>query len=809
MKIIKRYLNLITLIYPLLASAGARAEDTAGASALKAWSLGDGVQLRAHDGVLTIEKSGRSLWEAPLTGTGDTVTVSRAGSARGVSLFSITMIGGESSHRVVGYLKGGGVEIIWNAPLEFSGDPGEETATDVRLLDLDGDGRMEIVKGTLFTPVRLCGRSDTPLLFREQWDFNRKKFVPVAGERNLTPSETLTADGSAEPVSIGNLRFLTPRTVSSSTGDDNSPLLLTAPTALTDGRGETGWSEDSGDGTGEFVTFSTLAPTWEITTVGIQTARPEKGAMGANRFAAPDDVIVAFEGASYRLKLDKADGMQWFKLPTPQKSACLSVVLGSSTGKPGVPMSIFEVGVQTEMHHKEGLQRLVALLDDDAQGEQTLQILRTVGQVAFEPLRKQWKTLSSAGKRRAVQFIAEAAPVQGAHLLASFGVTDGRYVEATLLEGLKKSGGRGEKVLGKYLHNKSAPKFKAALHLLETLNSNEAFDVVLATLPKVQKARQRALLKGLSALATQHADRLSRLMTEAARARAANDLPMMFGLLRIAAVNDASAEEAALLAREVFDTAGFEDQYRALRIVGASKVTMSIAFLATVANGENKYLRQLSAKALSQFGEDDTARDTLFSLTADTEPGVQIEAMNALLQFHGPTKKAVLQKGIQSPWPQVRALAVKNAADVPQIRRSLVLKGLNDDRFIVALEALILAAEMPDAELNTPIVDILTQSKNTRVLIRATTAVSKRCQSDKETLDALFELLRLGAKPLADVNEKVVATAAATALGEIGSPAAVEHLKTARQSSNLTTDKAIDAALAAAKGGCAAKYTAP
>ena len=67
---------------------------------------------------------------------------------------------------------------------------------------------------------------------------------------------------------------------------------------------------------------------------------------------------------------------------------------------------------------------------------------------------------------------------------------------------------------------------------------------------------------------------------------------------------------------------------------------------------------------------------------------------------------------------------------------------------------------------------------------------------DPATVDLLFQLLQVGAEPLASKAERNAAVAAARALGAVGSPRARKHLEKARTRSNPTTDKAIDESLA-------------
>ena len=761
------------------------------------------VAVQAVDGVLRIRQGERVLLEKSLGEANGTARVETATDAQGNVLFSV-VTAEQSARRIAGVVKGSDVQIVWDDRPPVTGDPGEETSVEVRLMDLDRDGSAELVRGTTYAAAHLCGQSEAPLLFREVFDVKRGKFVPAGGKRALSPRESLLPAVDFTPGILPGPRvsFLIPDGVSSSEGDDRNPLLLTAPYALVDNQPETGWRTGSGDGYGEFATFLTESDKWNLTAIAIDTAETARGAQKKNRFAIPASVVVSFDSVAYRLVLPESPGRHWFELPAPVRSSCMSVVLEKSAGRRGVPMSIFEVGVQTELHQPDGLQKLARLLDDEDRGEAALHILMRVGRPAFDAVNASWTHLSAAGKRRAVRYLSENAPVAGAGLLVSYGVTDGRYVREAVVSGLKNSAGKGEAILGKYLNNTSEKKADAARQLLVELGSDAAFDTLLASLSAVSGERRGAILLGIGQLAKNNEPRLFRLMTLAHRHWQDKKVQWMFALLQICVTSEETAGKAAELALQVFDESEFENQYRALRVIATSRVTTMVTFLTEVAHGKNEYLRRLATRALGQFADDDAARKAIIALSSDPSPGVQMEAMNALLNFSSSHKKVALAHGIKSPWPQVRALAVKNAADVPSVRAKLVQSGLADDRYMVVTESIRVAAQIDNRSLDAPLRALLTESRNAKLLVQTANAVGARCQSDDATADALFALLQMGAEPLATSAEKAVGVSAAEALGEIGSPTAIRHLKKARERSNLVTDKAIDAALVTAKTGC-------
>ena len=764
------------------------------------------VVVQAVDGVLKIQNGERVLLEKSLGESNEAARVETATDAKGNILFSVATAE-QTVRRIVGVVKGTSARIVWEDTPQISGDPGEETSVEVRLMDLDRDGSAEIVRGTTYAAAHLCGQSEAPLLFREVFDVKRGTFIPTGGKRALSPRESLLPAVDFTPGILPGPRvsFLIPDGVSSSEGDDRNPLLLTAPYALVDNQPETGWRTGSEDGYGEFATFLTESNEWNLTAIAIDTADAARGVQRNNRFASPASVVVTFDKVAYRLILPESPGRHWFELPEPVRSSCMSVILEKSAGRRGVPMSVFEVSVQTELDQPDGLQKLASMLNDEDRGEAALHMLMRVGSAAFEAVNGEWKHLTATGMRRAVRFLSESAPVAGAGLLVSYGVTDGRYVGDAVVSGLKKSAGKGEVILGKYLNNASLKKANAARQLLVKLETDRAFDVLLASLPTVPHERRRGILSGIAELAKQNDSRLLKLIARAVHHWENRNVETMFELLKICVISDRTAGDAAALARKVFDESEFADQYRALRIIATSRATSMVPFLIEVANGKNEYLRRLAIRALGQFDNDVSARKAVIALSSDASPGVQMEAMNALLNFATDHKKAALVRGIESPWPQVRALAVKNAGVVSSVRGKLVMLGLSDSRYMVVTEALDVAAQLDDRSVDTPLRALLTESKNAKLLVQTARAVGARCQNDDATVNALFALLRMGAEPLATSAEKAVGVSAADALGKIGSPAAVRLLKKVRERSNLTTDKAIDAALVQAKSGCVSR----
>ncbi|MBN2340345.1 MAG: HEAT repeat domain-containing protein [Deltaproteobacteria bacterium] len=780
----------------------------ASAWAAKTLALEDGAVLTVDAHRIQLTRDKKILFETPIEVVADKADIQIASVSASHTAFLVT-IAGDPVYRLLGIRTGDTVELIWKEAVVYRGDVGEQWATDVRLLDLDGDGVIDIVKGILYQGVRLCGHTAAPLLFREKYDVKKKEFVPTQGGRSIQLKTSLEPDVKTEVGPLQGVQFLTADSVSSSVGDDRNPLLLTPPFSLVDGRSESGWTAGSGNGVGEFASFTTLSSEWKVTAVGIRVASQDVSAKkkrNSDRFSSPPSVMVSLSHSAYRLRLPSDEGLYWFMLPVPQQTTCLSVILEDPGARNQDPMALFEVQVRTELDSPDGLKKLVAQLDDDDLGEQAKTVLRSLGKSVYAAIAVQWKKLSVQGKRRAVRLIAEIAPEQGVSLLVSAAMGDSSFILDDILSALAKTKGRGEVVLAKYLKNRSAKKFFVAVQLLVDLNSDAGFEQLVQAVGMSEDAmRKKELLAAIGQMTVDAPHRAANVLAAADAARQNDDIATMFQWLAIAVETTSAAEEAALMARDVYAISEFENQYRALRIIAAAKELFSIQFFQQVAKSENKFLRYLVAGALAAFGDSAEAVAVLTQLAGDNEPLVQIEALTSLLKSKNVAKQDSVTAAGDSLWPQVRALAVLNSVHLPKVKKQMVTNGLSDDSEIVVMEALRVSTTIDDHRLDSGVTGIMTASKHAALLERSAQVAGARCQNDDATLDALFELLRMGAEPLANSTEKVIAVAAARSLGQIGSPLAVKHLKKAREHSNLTTDRAIDTALAHAKDGCAAK----
>lgn len=725
----------------------------------------------------------------------------------GVQAFEISWTGDEI-YRVVGIRQKDRLKVVWQGAVVYRGDLGEQMATDVRIEDIDGDGKKEIVKGTLYEGVQLCGHKDAPLLFRSVFDMKKKKFVYRPLPRSVLSTTSLPVAESFVPNNALHWSFLSASGVSSCSGDDQNPLLLTPPWALVDDRTETGWISGNANGDGEFVSFSTISSHWKITAIGIEVAEVFK-ARKADRFSIPSSLLLLTETEQFRLALQGKPGKQWFVLPKPISTSCLSLILEAGENN-WDPMALFEVSVQTELHRAGGLDMLVKSLDDSKRGEEALRVLRSVPKGVLEAVKRNWKALSIDGKRRAVRWLVEMAPVEGSHLIVSVAVTHSKYIEEDILRGMLSSKGRAEKVLGKYLTNKSNLKFEQAIEWLKKVGTTTAFEVLVEAASTRDSDRQKTIIEAVAKVAGLNKSYLQPLVEKAAFAREKGDTTSMFVWLDIVSRqsnDEKQLEQTALIARQVYEESEFENQYRALRIIAHSKTEFAIPFVVQESTSKNRHLRQMIASTLGNFPSSRDALETLLRLAQDKEPAVQMEAFTALEKWHSPTKKPVILVALSSPWPTVRALAVSNAGDVPSIYQRVVLKGLKDKHYRVVFEALQMATKLNDSKISAQVTRLLVSAKNAIVLEQAAKTSGARCQKDEQTLKALFALLQIGSEPLANSTEKIIAVAAANALGRIGSMQAVAYLKEARKRSNLATDKAIDSAIASSSSSCAKQIT--
>jgi len=757
-------------------------------------------------GSLRLEVGGAEIWARPIPGapTAAAVEMSSHALAGGVAAIDVRFVdaGGAEVFEVVALRDDGGkaLRIVWSGAVAAAGDPGERSRSDIRFEDLTGDGAPEILLGTEFDPVRVCGRTEPPLLFRQAYDPGLRRFRQILAKRpGITPTTDLTgAVGPADERPI--VAVAAAASASRNMGDRGDTLMLTPPFALVDGDPATVWSPGIGGSAGEFATISVAAEEYGVVRIGIVVPP----SFGKPAWARPRSLLLVTPREVYRLRFPEAEGTApaavWFDLPTPIRTPCLTLVAEEAEGaRDRVPLAMSEVVVLTELDREGGLERLVRDLDDPAMGEKATSLLRRAGATALAPLRGGWSKLGDVGRRRAVRAVADTSAAAGADLLADAAVGSDDIAAAVANEGLVRAPAEGAAALAKFLSSVDERRFAAAVKALAALRVPLSVDMLIGAAGKGGRERRALVRSELARLARGGAELGARLSVALDGAAAGSDREILLDLLRAASAAGVAADRTAAIASSTYESAArFEDRYRALEVIAMQRSKAALQILVAAANDADPKVRAVSVAGLAALaGKEEAASTALRTAIEDPEVPVRLAALAGLRGAAVPREaeqKLVATAGTD-PWPAVRAAVAQLAADVSDGSAVEILsRALRDAAPQVRLAGLANASAAEGEVIDRLVVDRLSaEAEEPRVRAAAARAARARCQAS--AVQPLYEVLKKGAEPLAEMRDVDAAVAAAGALGAIGGLRSEELLRKARQRSNPSTDAAIDAAL--------------
>jgi hypothetical protein len=692
------------------------------------------------------------------------------------------------------------LRVVWSGDVARSGDPGERAGAAVRFEDLTGDGAPEIVLGTEFEPVRICGRDEAPLLFRKAYDARARKFRDILARRpGLAPAEEIQGvigPSDARPI----VPMASAAGASRTMGDHKDTLLLAPPLALVDGDPATLWIPGLGASLGEFATLAVAAEEHGVVRIGV--ARPATG--GKPAWRRVKSLLLVARDRTLRLGFPPAAGdgadMVWFDLKAPLRTPCLTLVVeavedGGARGE----LALSEVTVLSELDGPGGLEKLARELDDVAKGERAVALLRRVGDRGLEAIRTAWPKLGEPGRRRAVRVIGDVAPESGAGLLAEAAVGTDEIAAHEAVAALSRAPAAAAAALAPFLSSADDHRFSAAAAALGSVRAPAALDALCASAGKGGRARRHLLREEIAGLAG--ADealgaRLAELLTRAARG--ADPEPKM-DLLRASSA-DGRVPQAALALALAAAAPGqrFEDRYRALGVVAMSRDGAALAALLEAATDADAKIRAAAVGGLAAVARTQApAAAALAAATSDAEAEVRLAAISGLrgtFAVKGEAPK-IARLAAEDPWPAVRAGAVGLAPELPpDAAVALLTRAAHDASPQVRVAALAAAPRVPGTEIDAIVVERLSDGAE-GPFMRAAAALAARSRCQESAVEALSDLLRKGAEPLAAQRDIDAAVAAAGALGAIGGARAAELLQKARQRSNPATDAAIGAAL--------------
>jgi hypothetical protein len=757
-------------------------------------------------GSLRLEVGGVETWArpipgAPAAGVVEVISHALAGSATAIDVRFLDS-GGAAVFEVVALRDAGAkaLRVVWSGAIAASGDPGERSCSAIRFEDLTGDGFPEILLGTEFEPVRICGRVEPPLLFRQAYDQSTKRFRQILAKRpGIVPATDLAgAAGSAGERPI--VMVATAAGASRTMGDRGDTLMLTPPFALVDGDPETVWSPGIGASAGEFATLAVAAEEYGVIRVGIVV--PPLG--GKPAWARPRSVLLVTPRDVYRLRFPEIEsattGTVWFDLPAPIRTPCLTFVAEEAEGaRERVPLALSEIVVLTELDEDDGLRRLVGDLDDAGIGEKASALLRRMGAGALAPLRAGWPEIGEVGRRRAIRTVADTAPAEGADLLADAAVGSDEIAAASARGGLSRAPAEGVAALAKFLSSVDERRFAAAVKTLAALRAPSSVDVLIGAAGQAGRSRRALVRSELARLASREAALGLRLRAALDSAASGSDRELLFDLLRAAAAAGVAKERAEAIATATYAAATrFEDRYRALEVIAMHPSSAALPILLEAAIDADPKLRAVSVSGLAAMaGSDEAAASAVRAAIEDREVPVRLVAIAGLrgAAVSGEAEPKLVAIAGTDPWPAVRASVAQLAPDMSDASATEILsRAVRDPAPLVRLAGLDSAPRVEGDAIDPLVVERLTAAaEEPRVRAAAARAARARCQAS--AVQPLYEVLRKGAEPLAELRDVDAAVAAAGALGAIGGARSEELLRKARQRSNPTTDAAIDAAL--------------
>ncbi|MBW2276264.1 MAG: HEAT repeat domain-containing protein [Deltaproteobacteria bacterium] len=693
------------------------------------------------------------------------------------------------------------LKIVWQGRTGLAGEIGERMGHAVRFDDLTGDGLPEIIVGQVYEAVRLCGADRLPLLFRRVYDPATGKLRPVLAKRPDLKAAIDVPEAAADGEEASILRAASPVGASRSAGDRGDPMLLAPPGSLMDGDPKTAWFPGNDAGGGEFASFSVATSAYGVSRVGVR-AVPDGVKPG--RYGRPQSVILATEDGVFRLTFatdpkTRPEETVWFDLPEPTKTGCLSVVIEKTfDAKPGKPLALAELVVLTEVDSAKGLERLAADLNDADRGEQAAMLLRRAGERAVDPIRGVWPSLGSAGRRRAVRVLAEAAPGDAIDLLAAAAVGSDPVSAGAALTGLERAEDAGVSALAHYLSSEDDTAFEAAVKILGRFDREDAFDSLVTATGKGGRERRRLLRVQLASSAARSPEGQQRIWSAIEMADSSGKTEQVLDLMRAATGLPAIAERLGELAGTRLAAADrFADRYRLLEVLAGSGVAGARAHIRAGLQDEDRKIRAVAVVGAGIQRDWDEASELVRGALADDAVEVRLAALGAIVVagIAADAAPALLELIDSEPWPDVRTRVVSMAGRLPQDDAVILLRAAADDESLgVRLAAIEVAGSLRASAVDSVIEERLADADELpELLAAAARSAGRRCQASAVPL--LYELLRRGAEPLAHTEEIEAAVAAARAMGRIGGQEAGKLLEKARRRSNPATDKAIDAAL--------------
>jgi HEAT repeat protein len=702
-----------------------------------------------------------------------------------------------SSRRIIALRKGDSskLNLIIDENETYKGDLGEQTATRYMFVKSPDNNTFELIKGTVCQRTYLCGIDEPAFIFPQKYDLNKRTFIPTSlnrfANRDLQVLPGYNTDLKAEPDKI---QFLIPKAVSSEQDNEFMPIFLTPPFSMIDNNSNSFWSPGWLDGHGEFATFSTISSSYSISSIGIEVFSE-----ASTKDCENISLIISATNNTFKVKAS-LNSKTWFDFPEPIKSKCLSLVIEKTNpSNKCSPIKINQVNLKTQLDGQEGIIRLVENLAHDKTGEQSVILLRAVGEEAFLHIEKRWDLLKKKGKRRAIRLIADISPQKGASILAEAAIKGEPFIAEPAIQGLLQAKEHGIDALKKYINNPHEKNRQLALDIIVQIGGKKAIEAISEVAGLGTRKQRRVLQETLFEL-TSLPQTAGLLIDEAQNRLSKNEHIAVYDLLNVAIQKKETHEAACEMALKAYkETDVFANRYRYLQVISHSQKTEAKELILKSASDKNVHIREMAMRSLYIGLPDQKNRKALLKGLKDNAPQVRATALALLSKTQkGDDFFEDIENLSNDHWPHVRTVAINSADLLPDSQKvEFLIKAMQDESTTVVMAALKKIVQMPwNLKIQKALIKILAdQGINNRIIFLATTIAGKECYKDKAMVPVLVNLLEKGAQPLASSAQIQIGIEAASALSRIGSQEAKKALEKASALSNPTMDEAISSVL--------------
>ncbi len=575
---------------------------------------------------------------------------------------------------------------IWSGSVDAF-DPRQR----VDLMDVDGDGDLEVVLAQLDAGVLFCGRSHARL-FPKVWDFAAERFVKAPLRHDIA-NEALVVEARMDTEAPQATHFpdlISFRSASSDLSEASRGGQASIPTTINDGSAATAWIEGaSGWGRGEFVTAD-VNQAFAMRGLRIVPGNAASGESWATH-GVPSALLISFDDGQWiKVKLPlvplrdllEAGGL-YVEFPTPKISRCVTVTM-------------LDVAVATRRtpHQRSAISELTPLIDLDYDAREVA-IGRLVEQLSVEESPRRRRELASLARgldkelapALAAMIDAELAPEAAptgrlsrlipllamlpteaalpliARILAFEPLTGTE--QALIHRALSFDGSNHVDALTALaLAEGTSPLVRSrAVRIVGRAGSPEIMHQLVPLLGQGDGELRRSVVRGLSRAPIGVADALLEVAAQQPGTEAAHDALWVLDRLsrkHLSGQGD-TLPGAERVMRAYNDTEDVQTRLRAARLMTRVDAPNADVFLITVLQSkERPEIREIVAGALAQH-PGDKATLALIDALEDESPAVRFQAVRALNTRSNQPRvvDAALAYAQRETWKQGRTLAFR------------------------------------------------------------------------------------------------------------------------------------------------------